>query len=116
MQPDPRRHPVSFDCGRRNVQQASDLRDRKTSEKPQLNDMALSSVEMCQLLQSLVQRNQIRSLHFWWFRNVVQGQFMPTTALSGAAPAGVLDQNLTHQLRRNGEKVFTVFELSRLLV
>jgi hypothetical protein len=41
---------------------------------------------------------------------------MPTAALGGAAPAGVLNQNLTHQLRRNGEEVFTVFELSRLLV
>src|SRR5208337_3240112 len=73
----------------------------------------LPRVETSQLQQRIVERHQIHIFCVWRRQRLVERQLMSAATLCRAVPARVLDQNLPHQLRRNGEEMLAVRKSSR---
>jgi IPT/TIG domain len=85
-------------------------------EIPQLDDSALLYVQVRELIQCLVERDDIHIHLLRKCERFIQGQGQGiAAALGGTAAAGVFDQNLPHDVCRNPKEMRPVLPLRRTL-
>src|SRR5690606_25528969 len=96
VEPRPRKAPLAFDRGRRQLHHFGDLRRRQAAEELELDDAALARVDVGKSVESLVPRNQIHRWRFADVRLAERDASGVSTALVGGAAARVVDENPPH--------------------
>ena len=73
------------------------------------------TIEFGQFVQSVVESDHVHAAGLER-QAVIQRYSIASISLGGIAAARVLDQNLPHQLRADGQEMFAVLELGRALL
>ncbi len=101
---------MSLHRGRRKSEHTGSFIDGKAAKEPQLHNSALLRIEFGEFFQGVVQRNQIQTSAFE-FHRVIQSQRAAPVPFGGTTAAGVLDQDVAHQLSTDGYEVLTVLKM-----
>jgi hypothetical protein len=115
MQPSFGGAPFALNRNRGQLQNLSNLLNRKPSEKLKLNDLAFSGVERSQPIERLVEGNEFRRALL-----IYQGCFIELNVLRSRAafgkvsPARVIDQDVAHYLRSHRKEVRPIIPCSVL--
>src|SRR6266508_4785295 len=109
MQPGLRHAPIAFDGGGRNAQYLCGLFDVKSAKEAHLYDLTLLRINLRQPAQSFIKSNQIDAATFCDRRLFVERHPQVTAAAFGAMfRPRVIDQNPSHQLRRDTKELRAV--------
>src|SRR5262249_33562425 len=101
--------PLARYLARRDLQYLRRLFHTQAPKVSQLDDLALARVNRRQALQRVVQRNEFRAARLRDYRRFIERDLAsPSSALGVAARAGIIHQNLSHQLSGNREELGAV--------
>src|SRR6266699_2657015 len=107
---------LSFTVAGRNSQNSRSLLRRKSGEETQLHHPTLPRIKASQLIQSVIESVQIHTSGLEQVNGVVQGNPPPAIALGSVPAASVFDQDLSHELCRDGEEMGAVLKFLGLLL
>ena len=111
IEPGLRHGPFALDGGGRDSQRLGSFADVEAREEPQFHDATLAHVNGGERLEGLVEREHIHGRRLRGGRYVLEAQHRgAAAALAGVLPAGLIDEDLAHQLRRHRKEVRPVLQ------
>jgi hypothetical protein len=109
--------PFALDRSRRYLERFGRLGDVESGEESEFDDAALPGVDGGQCFERLIEGEHVHARRLSSGRHVLQTHDRGAAAtLFGMLPAGVIDEDLTHQLRRHRKKVRPVLQRQSLHV
>src|SRR5207302_1886551 len=113
VQPESRGCPVAFHCRGRNSQDVGSFFNRESTEETQFHDALLLRIELRELPQRVIERNQIEAFRSAELSRLLQFQFVNTaTAFARLMTARMIHQDVPHDLRGNRKEVRLTRELN----
>jgi hypothetical protein len=117
MQPGFGRTPFPANGDRREFHHFGRFLDSQSPKKPQFHDPALPRIHIRQARKGIVKRHKLRRSLLTNNRNVIERKMLgASSALAITMPARMVDQNMSHNLRRRRKEVSTILPLDFFLI
>src|SRR6202011_1154013 len=111
LPPQPRfgKSPFSFHSPRRNIQHFADFFVGQATEEAEFDDLTLARIEREKILQRVVECDQIDLAFHGRRERFIKGKLVPAAAaLFSAMGSSIIDEDASHDLCSDAEKVGTV--------
>src|SRR5215831_3827544 len=116
-QPGAGKSPIAHNSAGRNLKHIGSLFDAQPAKKSQLDNSALALINSFKSLQSVVQRNDIGGLFLSCVGHFIEGHLDQAAAAFGRVSfAGLVDEDMPHQPRRDPKKMAAILESHLRLV